>query len=33
MFVHEMGGVLHGLLSRMQFSRFHDTRVARDFVN
>ena len=33
MFVHEMGHVLHGLLSHMQFSRFHETRVARDFVN
>ena len=30
--VHEMGHVLHGLLSRMQFSYFHETRVARDFV-
>ena len=33
MFVHEMGRVLHGLLSRLQFSRIHETRVARDFVD
>lgn len=31
-FFHEMGHVFHGLLSRTQFSRFHGTRVARDFV-
>jgi len=31
-FFHEMGHVFHGLLSRVQFSRFHGTSVARDFV-
>ncbi|KAI0004463.1 Metalloprotease [Russula compacta] len=31
-FFHEMGHVFHGLLSRTQFSRFHGTHVARDFV-
>jgi metallopeptidase MepB len=31
-FFHEMGHVFHGLLSRTQFSRFHGTSVARDFV-
>lgn len=31
-FFHEMGHVFHGLLSRTQFSRFHGTQVARDFV-
>ncbi|THH27312.1 hypothetical protein EUX98_g6872 [Antrodiella citrinella] len=31
-FFHEMGHVFHGLLSKTQFSRFHGTRVARDFV-
>jgi metallopeptidase MepB len=31
-FFHEMGHVFHGLLSRTKFSRFHGTRVARDFV-
>jgi Zn-dependent oligopeptidase len=31
-FFHEMGHVFHGLLSRTQFSRFHGTKVARDFV-
>ncbi|CAE6466814.1 unnamed protein product [Rhizoctonia solani] len=31
-FFHEMGHVFHGLLSKTRFSRFHGTRVARDFV-
>ncbi|KAI6016480.1 hypothetical protein BKA83DRAFT_4336729 [Pisolithus microcarpus] len=31
-FFHEMGHVFHGLLSRTQYSRFHGTAVARDFV-
>ncbi|KAF8521045.1 metallopeptidase MepB [Gautieria morchelliformis] len=31
-FFHEMGHVFHGLLSRVKFSRFHGTSVARDFV-
>ncbi|KAG8998057.1 hypothetical protein FRB94_007252 [Tulasnella sp. JGI-2019a] len=31
-FFHEMGHVFHGLLSRTEFSRFHGTSVARDFV-
>ncbi|KAH9939164.1 Metalloprotease [Amylocystis lapponica] len=31
-FFHEMGHVFHGLLSRVRFSRFHGTSVARDFV-
>jgi Zn-dependent oligopeptidase len=31
-FFHEMGHVFHVLLSRTQFSRFHGTRVAWDFV-
>ncbi|KAL8280846.1 hypothetical protein RQP46_006850 [Phenoliferia psychrophenolica] len=31
-FFHEMGHAWHGLLSRTQFSRFHGTSVARDFV-
>lgn len=31
-FYHEMGHAFHGLLSRTQFSRFHGTSVARDFV-
>ncbi|THH20564.1 hypothetical protein EW146_g816 [Bondarzewia mesenterica] len=31
-FFHEMGHVFHGLLSHTQFSRFHGTSVARDFV-
>jgi len=31
-FFHEMGHVFHGLLSRVEYSRFHGTRVARDFV-
>jgi Zn-dependent oligopeptidase len=31
-FFHEMGHVFHGLLSHTQFSRFHGTNVARDFV-
>ena len=31
-FFHEMGHVFHGLLSRTQYSRFHGTSVARDFV-
>jgi Zn-dependent oligopeptidase len=31
-FFHEMGHAFHGLCSQTQFSRFHGTRVARDFV-
>ena len=31
-FFHEMGHVFHGLLNRMQYSRFHGTAVARNFV-
>ncbi|KAF9505096.1 hypothetical protein BS47DRAFT_1374338 [Hydnum rufescens UP504] len=31
-FMHEMGHVFHGLLSRTTFGRFHGTQVARDFV-
>ncbi|KAF8308563.1 metallopeptidase MepB [Clavulina sp. PMI_390] len=31
-FMHEMGHVFHGMLSRVKFSRFHGTSVARDFV-
>ncbi|GMK53814.1 hypothetical protein CspeluHIS016_0104000 [Cutaneotrichosporon spelunceum] len=31
-FFHEMGHAFHGLCSRTQFSRFHGTHVARDFV-
>ncbi|EJC99683.1 Metalloprotease [Fomitiporia mediterranea MF3/22] len=31
-FFHEMGHVFHGLLSKTQYSRFHGTNVARDFV-
>ncbi|KAJ6619446.1 hypothetical protein B0H10DRAFT_2025622 [Mycena sp. CBHHK59/15] len=32
MFFHEMGHVFHGLLSHTKFSKFHGTKVARDFV-
>ncbi|KDQ07822.1 hypothetical protein BOTBODRAFT_38504 [Botryobasidium botryosum FD-172 SS1] len=31
-FFHEMGHVFHKLLSKTRFSRFHGSRVARDFV-
>ncbi|KAK7048309.1 metallopeptidase MepB [Favolaschia claudopus] len=31
-FFHEMGHVFHGLLSQTKFSKFHGTKVARDFV-
>lgn len=29
---HEMGHAFHGLCSKTQFSQFHGTHVARDFV-
>jgi len=31
-FFHEFGHAVHGLLSKTEFSRFHGTSVARDFV-